>query len=259
MSAATENRNDGGLGAGLRPHELYMGWNGPIAASAKIPNGTIAAATSLAPGSAISTFTTGASKIALGFVDAGWDNTGGVQGAHPIAVNQRTGTLIDLNAGGGSAIAASDARKICYLADNQTCSKLAADGEAAGMIFGLDPQTGRPVVGIGPVFLMLARAFAAATVAGLTVLTDNSGGAAADGVIGAVTAPTALTNSTGGSADGTLAAVGVTNTGDRSSDINNNFTELATAQAANRLAIVALTDAVKELSTRVNAIVTSLR
>lgn len=90
-------------------------------------------------------------------------------------------------------------------------------------------------------------------------LTDSSGGAAADGTIGAVTAPTALTNSTGGTADNTLAAVGATDTGDRSGAINDNFTELATAQAANRLAIVALTDAAAELADKVNDILASLR
>lgn len=90
-------------------------------------------------------------------------------------------------------------------------------------------------------------------------LTDNSGGATADGTIGAVTAPTALTNSTGGVADGTLSAVGATNGGDVSGTINNNFTELTTAQAANRLAIIALTDAVKELSTKLNAALAKLR
>lgn len=38
---------------------------------------------------------------------------------------------------------------------------------------------------------------------------------------------TDLTDSTGGTANSTLAAVGVTNTGDRSADINNNFADLA--------------------------------
>jgi len=159
MSAATDNRNDGGLGAGLRPHELFMGWSGPIAASAKLPNGTIAGATSLKPGTAINSFATGQGYIPLGFVDAGWDNTGGLQGAHQIAVNQRTGNLVDLNAGGGSAIAAADAMKPVYLVDNQTCSKLSSDGEPGGIILGLDPGTGRPVVGIGPLFIAMALAF----------------------------------------------------------------------------------------------------
>lgn len=49
----------------------------------------------------------------------------------------------------------------------------------------------------------------------------------------------ALTNSTGGTGDGTLSAVGVTNTGDRSADINNNFTELYTLITAIRSALVA--------------------
>jgi len=51
-------------------------------------------------------------------------------------------------------------------------------------------------------------------------------------------AQAALTNSTGGTADGTLSAVGVTNTGDRSADINNNFTELHTLLNAIRTALV---------------------
>lgn len=90
-------------------------------------------------------------------------------------------------------------------------------------------------------------------------LTDNSGGATADGTIGVVTAPTALTDSTGGTADGTLSAVGATNGGDVSGTINNNFKELTTAQGQNRTAIVALTDAVKELSTKQNALLAKLR
>lgn len=90
-------------------------------------------------------------------------------------------------------------------------------------------------------------------------LTDNSGGATADGTIGAVTAPTALTDSSGGTADGTVSAVGATNSGDVSGTINNNFKEFATAQTANRTAIIALTDAVKELSTKSNSILTALR
>lgn len=90
-------------------------------------------------------------------------------------------------------------------------------------------------------------------------LTDNSGGATADGTIGAVTAPSALTDSSGGTADGTISAVGATNSGDVSGTINNNFKEFATAQTANRTAIIALTDAVKELSTKQNALLAALR
>lgn len=133
-------------------------------------------------------------------------------------------------------------------------------------------------------------------------LVDNSGGATADGTIGVVTAPTALTDNGGGTADGTVASmaastaittgtlvgtsdgafeiVGATNGGDVSGAIQNNFAEtkafmdavvtwqgvaqnnlkeLTTRQTENRTAIVALTDAVKELSTKQNAILAKLR
>lgn len=103
---------------------------------------------------------------------------------------------------------------------------------------------------------------AAATVSGLAkaggaivALTDNSGGAAADGTIGAVTAPTALTHAVG-TADNTVDDVGGSF---NQTTLNNNFKELTTAQAANRLAIVALTDAVKEIAAKVNAIITALQ
>lgn len=86
-------------------------------------------------------------------------------------------------------------------------------------------------------------------------LTDNSGGAAADGTIGVVTAPTALTHSVG-TADNTVADVGAVYD---QTTLNNNFKELTTAQAANRTAIVALTDAVKELATKLNAALAALR
>lgn len=181
----------------------------------------------------------------------------------------------------------------------------------------------------------------------VAALTDNSGGAAADGTIGIVTAPTALTDNGGGTADATVAsmaaattltdstggsgghddtladgltsvalteasgAIGGTSDGDltalvdpagdagasviagirecataintlitdvtvqnqNDSDlaqkiielvtwqatVQDNFKEITTAQAANRLAIVALTDAIKELSTKQAAILTSLK
>jgi hypothetical protein len=48
----------------------------------------------------------------------------------------------------------------------------------------------------------------------------------------------AVTDSTGGTASFTLAAVGVTNTGDVSNTINNNFASLARLQAAMRAALV---------------------
>ncbi len=152
----------------------------------------------------------------------------------------------------------------------------------------------------------------------VAALTDNSGGATADGTIGVVTAPTALTDNGGGTADGTVASLaaattltdssGLSGTHDDTlaattvpSDITggespteaehnahlavsrviaqnvsdcgqkiielvtfqttvqNNFKELTTAQGQNRTAIVALTDAVKELSTKVNEILTAFK
>lgn len=50
----------------------------------------------------------------------------------------------------------------------------------------------------------------------------------------------ALTNSTGGTRDGTLAAIGATNTADRSADINNNFTDLHVLVDEIRTALVNL-------------------
>lgn len=54
---------------------------------------------------------------------------------------------------------------------------------------------------------------------------ESGGTITADGT--QASAIVSLTDSTGGTANDTLAAVGVTNTGDRSSDINNNFADLA--------------------------------
>lgn len=103
-------------------------------------------------------------------------------------------------------------------------------------------------------------------------LTDNGGGAAADGTIGVVTAPTALTDNGAGTADGTVEAMtdpaDAPGTPDALRDdlvanfclsVRNNVKELTTRQAENRTAIIALTDAVKELSTKQNALLAALR
>jgi hypothetical protein len=52
-------------------------------------------------------------------------------------------------------------------------------------------------------------------------------------------AQAAVVNSTGGVANGTMAAVGVTNTGDVSAAINKNFTELFKLLDAIRTALIA--------------------
>lgn len=103
-------------------------------------------------------------------------------------------------------------------------------------------------------------------------LTDNSGGAAADGTIGVVTLPTAITNNSAGTADGTLEALpdpaDTPGTADALRDdlvanvlpvIRNYATELATRQAENRTAHTAERDAIKELAAKVNAILAALR
>ena len=107
-----------------------------------------------------------------------------------------------------------------------------------------------------------------AQAANVAALTDNSGGASADGTIGVVTAPSALTDSSTGSASTTLAALSDLSTGDVYTDaavnakltvIKNAVASLAARQAENRTAIVALTDAVKELSTKINAEIAALK
>lgn len=154
--------------------------------------------------------------------------------------------------------------------------------------------------------------------AAIADLTDNSGGAAADGTIGVVTAPTALTDNGGGTADGTVAsqaapatltdstglsgshddtlaattvpadltggespteaehntllavvrviAQNASDTGQKVIELvtlagtaHDNLKELTTAQAADRTAIIAATDAIKELATKQNAVLASLR
>lgn len=111
----------------------------------------------------------------------------------------------------------------------------------------------------------------------IAAITDNSGGATADGTIGAVTAPTAITDSTGGSSSATLAAIttftpsvawngssvypsaaDATAIAAAITSGKNSLASLATAQEADRVAIVALKDAVKELSTQVNLLRTKL-
>lgn len=88
-------------------------------------------------------------------------------------------------------------------------------------------------------------------------ITDNSGGATANGTIGVVTAPTALTDNSSGSATATLAAITSTTPADLAAVgvqlgvIKDAIASIAARQAENRTAIVALTDAVKEITTKI--------
>lgn len=107
-------------------------------------------------------------------------------------------------------------------------------------------------------------------ISAVTQLTDNSGGATADGTIGVITAPSALTDSTGGTASTTLAAIdnaltGVDGTGSNAAPLagvntqlgvlRNAIASLAARQAEDRTAIIAATDAVKEVATKLNAVI----
>ena len=128
--------------------------------------------------------------------------------------------------------------------------------------------------------VLLVAASLRFALSGIGALVDNSGGAAADGTIGAVTAPTALaatlTDSTGlsGTHDDTLEATSVPadltdgesptdkeynpllavirKLAQNASDTAQKVIELVAAQAQNRTAIVALTDAVAELAHKIN-------
>jgi hypothetical protein len=304
MTAATDNRKHEGDGTNLGRDEVATAWNGPIAADAVLYKGTLAGVllsdTSNPP--AIDTFVGDGTMRALGFVTLGADNTGGALGARPIRVIAGTGVLIDKNAGGGSAITIADLLRPIYGADNQTCSKLAADGPYIGILTGIDKATGRPVVLVDPVVnralphaagTTYTQTYSTAnrTVANptATALTDNSGGAAADGTIAAVTLPGALTDNSGGAAaDGTIGAINVPaaltdNSGGGAADstigaipnpadtpasadalrddlvattipaVKDAIAELAAKVNAQRTSLVALTDAVAELAAKCNA------
>ena len=106
-----------------------------------------------------------------------------------------------------------------------------------------------------------------------TALTDNSGGSVSDATLAVVTAPTSLTDNGGGTADGTVelmttftpsvawdgaavypSAADATAIAAAITAIKNNIKELTTAQAANRAAIVSLTNAVAKIAELANAL-----
>jgi predicted RecA/RadA family phage recombinase len=120
--------------------------------------------------------------------------------------------------------------------------------------------------------------FAEGQEAVITALTDNGGGAAADNTIGAVTAPSAITDNSGGVDPGNNTIAVVTNpdlsawngstdpSSAQATAIGAAFTaakaavaQLAAKQNVDRTAIVALTDAIKELSTKQNEVIASLK
>jgi hypothetical protein len=214
MSAATDSRASEGLGTSLRYFEIWNSYRGSIADNVNLPKGTIAARllADTATSPAIYPFTTGASKEATGVVDVGGDNTltGHIAGRFPVAVTQRTAKFVDLNAGGGSAIVATDVFKPAYGADNQTVSKLASDGEHVGMITGVDADGG-PIVGVGPMFKALSLAYQQGTAG--AALPPMNVTAVKTGVYAAQVGDLVRVNPTGGGFAPTLPEVGAWNKG----------------------------------------------
>ncbi len=140
----------------------------------------------------------------------------------------------------------------------------------AGMFIGIARDDAANPSSTGNVKLTPGAAMTEGAQAHIPDLTDSSGGATADGTIGVVTIPTALTGAGSGTANGALEAEGTVTTGGGNtyadsavnavfSKIENNIMELAACETANITAITALRDAVKELSTKQNALLAELR
>lgn len=164
MAIQTDSRSFLGTGSGVARDQVARKWTGPIAAAVNMPQGSIAGcllsdANAMAP--VLYPFVGDGTMRALGFVNVGFDNTSGVQGAREIDVLAEAGHLPDKNAGGGSAITQADAYKPAYGPDNGSCSKLPADGPCIGMILGIDPESGEPIVVVDPVLAKLFSAVAA--------------------------------------------------------------------------------------------------
>jgi hypothetical protein len=89
-----------------------------------------------------------------------------------------------------------------------------------------------------------------------TAVTDNTGGSVADAIAAVVTAPEALVDNTGGTAAATLAAI--TNAANAGSadvaPVANAIAQFAVSQAANRAAIVSLTNGLAKALELINAL-----
>jgi hypothetical protein len=218
-----------------------------------------------------------------------YDNSSGADGA--LSVRFDEGIFLAKNSSAGDAIAAGDEGKPCYIVDDETVAK--TDGSStrspAGRVFRVDSagvwvqmskaigrQVAEEKAQVSGITFTQTYSTATATVPAPTAaaLTDNSGGATADGTIGAVTAPAAITDSSGGVDPGNNTIAVVTNpdlsawngstdpSAAQATAIGGAFTsakaaiaQLAAKQNVDRTAIIALTDAVKELSTVVNELV----
>jgi len=152
MTASTDNRAFTGDGSNLDRGRVASAWAGPVAASTILKTGCLAGQlyTDTANPPALVDYVADGSMRCVGFVTLGCDNSAGVLNARFAAVISETGCLVDKNAGGGNAIGPADVFSPIYGADNQTCSKLPADGPLIGILTGIDRQTLQPVVLVDP-------------------------------------------------------------------------------------------------------------
>lgn len=154
MTAAADNRKFTGTGTQLTRDKFATAWNGPIAANVNLLTGTVAGVllSDTGPNPAFKPFVAGGTMRPMGIVTLGADNTQGsaALGALPIRVSSGTAMLIDKNSGGGSALTMANLFRPVYLADNQTCSALASDGDIGGILTGFDAFTGQPIVLVDP-------------------------------------------------------------------------------------------------------------
>lgn len=144
-----------------------------------------------------------------------YDNTVAGHTAGAMQVKFEAGVFGFANDSGSPVLSTTRPGTKLYFLDDNTLSLSSSSGTRApaGRLYKYDAAAPRPV------FCMMSKEIGAqilaedsvnalaAAIAALTALTDNSGGATADGTIGAVTAPTALTDSTGGTPATTLAAI----------------------------------------------------
>lgn len=166
-----------------------------------------------------------------------------------------------------SAQAWTEGQKIYW---NVSTSKLDSDG-TTGPLVGVAAAVAANPSSTGDVIL---SGVAASTSEGpqttIAALTDSSGGGTANGTIEAITAPTALTGAGSGTANGSLVAEGTVSTGGGNTyadsavntvfgKLEDNIAELAAQQEIARVAIVALMAAVKELATKQNEVIASLK
>lgn len=166
-----------------------------------------------------------------------------------------------------SAQAWTQGQKIYWDDSNKRCDS----DSTVGQLIGVATEAADNPSSTGVVRLNgAAPSTAEGAQAAIADLTDNSGGAAADGTIGVITVPTALTGAGSGTANGALEAEGTLSTAGGNSytdaavntilaKLENNIMELATSQTANITAITAARDAVKELAAKFNTLLAELR